>query len=59
MSVIKPQLAINHRAKERELEELTLAKLGNDVRNYLTNMQDNRKEIDALRKEGVKFDEQC
>ena len=59
MSVIKPQLAINHRAKERELEELTLAKLGNDVRNYLTNMQENRKEIDALRKEGVKFDEQC
>ena len=45
MSVIKTQLVIDHRAKERECDELTLANLGNDVRNYLRKMQEKRKAI--------------
>ena len=39
MSVIKPQLVINYRSKEREIEEVTLSKLVNDFRNYLTQIQ--------------------
>ena len=38
MRFVKPQLAIDHMSKERELEELALAKLGNNVRNYLIKM---------------------
>ena len=58
MAAMKPQLVFNHRSKERELKELTLTKAGNDVRAYLTKMQEKRNEIDALRKENVKFDDQ-
>ena len=35
MTVMKPQIVFNQRTKDRELEELTLAKAGNDVRAYL------------------------
>ena len=58
MAVMKPQLVVKHRSKERELEELTIAKAGNDVRAYLTKMQEKRNKIDALRKDNVKFDHQ-
>ena len=58
MLVMKPHLVIEHRAKERDLEELTLAKAGNDVSAYRTKMQENRNEIDALRKDNVKLDNQ-
>ena len=58
MTVMKPQLVVDHQGKERELEELTLEKTGNDVRTYLTKMQEKRNEIDALRKNNVKFDNQ-
>ena len=50
--VMKPHYVVDHQVKERELEELTLAKSGNDVCAYLTKMQEKRNEIDALRKEG-------
>ena len=39
ITVMKPQLVVNHQGKERDLEELTLAKSGNDVRAYLTKLQ--------------------
>ena len=58
MTVMKPQLVVDHRGKERDLEELKLAKAGNNVRAYLTKMQEKRKKIDALRKDNVKFDNQ-
>ena len=58
MIVMKPQLVVGHREKERDIEELTLAKSGNDVRAYLTKMQNKRDKIDALRKEKVQFDNQ-
>ena len=48
MTVMKPQIIVNHQGKERELEDLTLAKAGNNVRdvdpvqsytwNYLINL---------------------
>ena len=55
MTVMKPQLVVNHRGKQRDLEELTLAKSGNNDPAYLTNMQEKRKKIDALLKDNVKF----
>ena len=58
LTVMKPQLVVDHQAKERDIEELILAKAGNDVRAYLTNIQEMRNEIDALRKDSVKFDNQ-
>ena len=58
MEVMKPQLVVDHRAKEKELEEMTLASSNNDVRLLLTSMQEKRDEIDTLRKDGVKFDDQ-
>ena len=58
MSVIKLQLIINHKSKERDLKELTLAKSDNNLCNYLTKMQEKRNDIDSLWKDGVKFDEQ-
>ena len=58
MTVMKPQIIVDHRGKERELEELTLSKAGNDVRAYLTKMQEKRNEIDALHKDNVIFDNQ-
>ena len=58
MAVMKPQLVIDHQGKDRDLKYLTLAKSGNDVRAYLTKMQDKRNEINALRKDNVKFDNQ-
>ena len=58
MEVMKPQLVINHREKEKALEALTLLKVGNNVCTFLTRMQEQRDEIDTLRKDGVKFDKQ-
>ena len=58
MEVMKPHLVVDHRAKETELEKMTLATHGNDVRTLLTSMQEKRNEIDTLRKDGVRFDEQ-
>jgi len=36
MSVMKPQLVINHRALERELEHMSLEGCNNNVRTLLT-----------------------
>ena len=58
LDVMKPQLVIDHRAKERELESLTLENCANDVRTFLTKMQEKRMEIDALCKNNVEFDGQ-
>ena len=55
---MKPQLVVDHRAKKRELETLTLANCDNDVRTFITKMQEKRIKIDALRKDNVKFDDQ-
>ena len=55
---MKPQIVVDHRGKEREREELTLAKAGKNFRAYLTKMQEKRNKIDALRKDNVKFDDQ-
>ena len=56
MMLIKPHLVVDHQGKERELEDLTLAKTGNDVRVYPTKMQKKRNKIDVLHKDKVKFD---
>ena len=58
MEVMKPHLVVDHRAKETELEKMTLASFANNARTLLTSMQEKRNEIDQLRKDGVKFDEQ-
>ena len=58
MEVMKPQLVINHRQKEKALESLTLSNAENNVRTFLTKMQEQRDEIDTLRKDGVKYDAQ-
>ena len=58
MTVMKPQLVVDHRGKERDLEALTLAKAGKDVRACFTKMQEKRNKIDALCKDNVKFDNQ-
>ena len=39
LDVIKPQLVIDHQAKEIELEDLTLEAFQNNVRTYPTTMQ--------------------
>ena len=58
VEVMKPHLVVDHRAKETELEKMTLASCNNNVRTLLTSMQEKRNEIDTLRKDGVKYDEQ-
>ena len=55
---MKLQLVVDHQGREKDLKELTLTKAGNDVRAYLTKMQEKRNEIDTLRKDNVKFDDQ-
>ena len=49
---------VDHRGKERDIEELTLAKVGNNVRAYLTKIQEKHNKIGALRKDSFKFDDQ-
>ena len=58
MTVMKPQLVVEHKVKEIEVEELTLAKAGNDVCSYLTKIQEKRNKIDMLQKDNAKFDDQ-
>ena len=58
MMLMKPEIVVNHQRKERDIKELTIAKAGNDVRAYLTKIQEKRNKIDALRKNNVKFDDQ-
>ena len=58
MTVMNLQLVINHREKEKDLKNLSLALCGNNVRTLLTQMQDKKDDIDTFRKDGVKFDEQ-
>ena len=52
---MKPQLVVDHCSKEKELEEMTLAKYGHDIRQLLTSMQEKKNEIDTICKGGVKF----
>ena len=58
MTAMKPQLVVDNKGKERELEELKLPKGGNDISAYLNKMQEKRNRIDAIRKDNVKFDKQ-
>ena len=58
MEVMKPQLVINHREKEKALEALTLLDSDNNVCTFLTRMQDQHDKIDTLQKDGVKYDKQ-
>ena len=46
---------VDHRAKEKELKEMILAKYGHDVRKLFTLIQVKKNEIDNLFKDGVKF----
>eukprot|EP00957_Ditylum_brightwellii_P138334 10543759-Ditylum_brightwellii.AAC.1 len=55
MEVMKPHLVVDHRAKETELENMTLESVGNNVRILLTTMQEKRNKIDTLQKDGIKF----
>ena len=54
---MKPQLVIDHQAKERKMEDLKIKLCENNVRTYLTKMQDMKKNIDSLRKDGIKYDD--
>eukprot|EP00957_Ditylum_brightwellii_P194673 14829113-Ditylum_brightwellii.AAC.1 len=58
MEVMKPHLVLDHQAKEIELENMTLALFGNNVRTLLITMQEKHNKIDTFQKDGVKFDEQ-
>eukprot|EP00957_Ditylum_brightwellii_P162794 12396944-Ditylum_brightwellii.AAC.1 len=52
MEVMKPHLVVDHQAKETELENMTLALFGNNVRTLLTTMQDKHNKIGTLQKDG-------
>ena len=58
LQVINPQLVTYHKAKEREMDDLTIESCKNNVRTYLTNMQELQKYIDSLQKNEIKNDEQ-
>ena len=58
MKVTKPLLVINHWEKEKALKAFTLLEAGNNICTFLTRMQEQRDEIDKLRKDGVKYDKQ-
>ena len=49
LEVIKPQVVVDHRVKEAEMEVLTLASYLNNIRTYLMPMQERRIELDTLR----------
>ena len=40
------------------MEDLTIASCDKNVRTYFTKMQEMKNEIDSLRKDGIKYDEQ-
>eukprot|EP00957_Ditylum_brightwellii_P150808 11482715-Ditylum_brightwellii.AAC.1 len=52
MEVMKPNLVVDHQAKETELENMTLALFGNNAQTLLTMMQEKRNKIDTLQKDG-------
>ena len=56
--VIKPQFVTDHWAKEIELEGLTLKARQNNVRMYLTTMQDKKIEVDTTHKDCTTYDMQ-
>eukprot|EP00957_Ditylum_brightwellii_P131065 9997373-Ditylum_brightwellii.AAC.1 len=58
IEVMKPHLMVDHQAKETELENMTVALFGNNLRTLLTTMQEKHNKIDALQKDGVKINEQ-
>ena len=58
MTTMNPQLVINHCEKDMDIENLSLALCGNNVRTLLTLMQEKKDDINTLRKYGVKFYEQ-
>ena len=51
LDIMKPQVVVDHRVKETEMEGLTLAACGNNIRTYLTQIQERRIELDTLRKD--------
>ena len=59
LQAMKPQLIIDHQSKEREMEDLTTESFDNNVRTYLSKMQEMQNEIDSLWKYWIKYDEQC
>ena len=58
LEVMKPQLVIDHGAKERKMEDPTIDLCENNVCTYLTKMQDMQNEIYSLQKDGIKYNEQ-
>ena len=48
LPVMKPQLVINHCAREVNMEDLTIESCKNNVCNYLKKMQEMRNKTDSL-----------
>ena len=57
--VINPQLVFNHAIKEKELENLTLTKCGNNVHTFLATIQKKRNDINANLPEGEDYPARC
>ena len=57
-SVIKLQLAVDHRMTEMPMEALNLSDCNKNVRTFLTKQQDSVLKIDHLRGDGVTYDPQ-
>ena len=57
IQVMHPQMVIDHQDKNRKMEYLIIELRKNNVRTYLTKMQEMRNEIDYLQKDGIKCDE--
>ena len=56
--VIHPQLVVDHRSKEKDTENLILATYFNNVRIYLTTMQDKIINLDKSFKDGTTYNMQ-
>ena len=57
-TLIKPQLAVDHRTTKMCMEALTLSNCDNNVRTFLMKQQENFIEIDHLRGDGVTYNPQ-
>ena len=58
MDVIKPHIMIDHRSKERELEDLTLKTCQNNIHTYLKTMQEKIIDFDIIRKDSTTYNMQ-
>ena len=55
LDIIKSRLVIDHKSKERELEDLTLEACQNNVCTYLTTMKEKKIEVDTICKDGTTY----